>query len=698
MQPGKFDKYYSPYAVILLRIVVGAVFVISGFAKAVDPWGFIFKIEDYLSAWSMTEPRTITLVLSIALSAYEFIFGFMLLTGCFKRVAPWLLTVSMAFMLPLTAYIWIANPVDDCGCFGEMLKLSNAATFWKNVALTAALIYLCRFNARFRRGIYRPAIQWLAGIVLTLYILVTAMYGYNVQPMVDFRSYPAGTDLYTALGDENGDDAGSDAVDDMMMVYERDGVQQTFSIDELPDSTWTFVKRVERTATVDSEGGFTIYDVDSNDVTSEVISREGQQLILVIPEANRVDIANTYAINEMYKAIKRDGGDMIALIAATPRGIDLWIDISMAEYPCYIVEDTALKQLSRGEMSMVYINDGIIQWKRTLSAFDFATIDALGNDTLSISDIEINDNAFFRLITVITVILLTAIALFQEFILRLLPGKQKKALTLHPDKENTTTKQNKNCKEMRKNIVAGNWKMNTTLAEGVGLAKDVNEALQGFTPNCDVIIAVPFTHLASVNAVIDPAKLGLGAENCADHAKGAYTGEVSAAMVASTGATYVILGHSERRQYYGETSEILKEKVALALDNNLTPIFCIGEVLEERENGTYLEVVKKQIEDALFDMPADKFSKLILAYEPVWAIGTGKTATDDQAEEMHAFIRKVIADKYGNEVAENTSILYGGSCKPTNAAQLFAKPNVDGGLIGGASLDAESFMGIVKAF
>ena len=251
---------------------------------------------------------------------------------------------------------------------------------------------------------------------------------------------------------------------------------------------------------------------------------------------------------------------------------------------------------------------------------------------------------------------------------------------------------------MRKNIVAGNWKMNTTLAEGVNLAKDVNEALKGFTPNCDVVIAVPFTHLASVNAVIDSSKLGLGAENCADHVKGAYTGEVSAAMVASTGATYVILGHSERRQYYGETSEILKTKVALALENNLTPIFCIGEVLEERENGSYLEVVKKQIEDALFEMSAADFSKLILAYEPVWAIGTGKTATDDQAEEMHAFIRKVIADKYGAEVAENTSILYGGSCKPSNAPQLFAKPNVDGGLIGGASLDAESFMGIVKAF
>ena len=250
---------------------------------------------------------------------------------------------------------------------------------------------------------------------------------------------------------------------------------------------------------------------------------------------------------------------------------------------------------------------------------------------------------------------------------------------------------------MRKNIVAGNWKMNTTLPEGLELAKNVNKALENVDAKCDVIICTPFTHLASVNAVIDKNKLGLGAENCADHRSGAYTGEISAPMVASTGATYVILGHSERRQYYGETSETLKEKVALALENGLTPIFCIGEVLEERENGTAFDVVKAQIEEALFNLSAEDFGKLILAYEPVWAIGTGKTATDDQAEEMHAFIRGVIADKYGKEVAENTSILYGGSCKPSNAKALFAKPNVDGGLIGGAALDADSFMGIVTA-
>ncbi|MBO5267318.1 MAG: triose-phosphate isomerase [Muribaculaceae bacterium] len=251
---------------------------------------------------------------------------------------------------------------------------------------------------------------------------------------------------------------------------------------------------------------------------------------------------------------------------------------------------------------------------------------------------------------------------------------------------------------MRKNIVAGNWKMNTTLPEGVKLAEEVNAAVAEAKPACDVIICVPFTHLAPIAGVIDSNVLGLGAENCADHASGAYTGEVSAPMVASTGAKYVILGHSERRQYYHEDSKILREKLGLALANGLTPIFCIGEVLEERENGTYNEVVKRQIEEALFELSAEDFSKLILAYEPVWAIGTGKTATPDQAEDMHAHIRATIAAKYGNEVAENTSILYGGSCKPSNAAELFAKKDIDGGLIGGASLKCADFMGIVKAF
>jgi len=251
---------------------------------------------------------------------------------------------------------------------------------------------------------------------------------------------------------------------------------------------------------------------------------------------------------------------------------------------------------------------------------------------------------------------------------------------------------------MRKNIVAGNWKMNKSLQEGLELAKELNEALAGSALNCDVVIGTPFIHLASVVAAVDSAKIAVAAQNCADKVSGAYTGEISAAMVQSTGAIYVILGHSERRAYYGETAETLKAKVVLALENGLTPIFCIGEVLEEREAEKHFEVVKEQIAASLFDLSADDFAKIVLAYEPVWAIGTGKTASAAQAQEIHAFIRQTLTEKYGETVANNTSILYGGSCNASNAKELFSNPDVDGGLIGGASLKVADFKAIIDAF
>ena len=240
--------------------------------------------------------------------------------------------------------------------------------------------------------------------------------------------------------------------------------------------------------------------------------------------------------------------------------------------------------------------------------------------------------------------------------------------------------------------------MNKTLQEGVALATELKEILKNEKPNCEVIVGTPFIHLATVADVIKGSVIKLSAENCADKESGAYTGEVSAAMVKSTGAEYCILGHSERRQYYHETYDILKEKVLLALANGLKPIFCIGELKEEREAGKQNEVVKAQLEGSVFNLSAEDFSKVVLAYEPVWAIGTGLTATSDQAEEIHAYIRSLIAAKYGNEVADNTTILYGGSCKASNAKELFSKPDVDGGLIGGASLKAPDFKGIIDAF
>lgn len=251
---------------------------------------------------------------------------------------------------------------------------------------------------------------------------------------------------------------------------------------------------------------------------------------------------------------------------------------------------------------------------------------------------------------------------------------------------------------MRKNIVAGNWKMNTTVPEGVELAKAVKESIAGKSLNCEVVLGVPFTHLTSVVEAVKGSPIIVAAENCAAEEKGAYTGEVSASMVASTGATAVILGHSERRQYYKECNETLAKKVRLALDNNLTVIFCVGEVLEEREAEKHFQVVDTQIEASLFNLSAEDFAKVVIAYEPVWAIGTGKTATSEQAQEIHEHIRHTIAKKYGQELANNTTILYGGSCNGGNAAELFAKPDVDGGLIGGASLSADKFLPIIEAF
>ena len=251
---------------------------------------------------------------------------------------------------------------------------------------------------------------------------------------------------------------------------------------------------------------------------------------------------------------------------------------------------------------------------------------------------------------------------------------------------------------MRKKIVAGNWKMNKNLQEGLALAEELNVMLAAEKPACDVVIGTPFIHLAKVSEVIDHKLIGLSAQNCANKASGAFTGEVSAEMVKSTGAEYVILGHSERRMYYHETYEILKEKVLLAIANGLKVIFCIGESEEERDKSIQNQVVKAELEGSVFNLSAEEFKNIIIAYEPIWAIGTGKTATSGQAEEIHAYIRSVIAEKYGKQIAEDTTILYGGSCKPSNAGELFSKPDIDGGLIGGASLKAADFKGIIDAW
>ena len=252
---------------------------------------------------------------------------------------------------------------------------------------------------------------------------------------------------------------------------------------------------------------------------------------------------------------------------------------------------------------------------------------------------------------------------------------------------------------MRKKIVAGNWKMNMNLEEGVNYAKALNTYFTSKPPvKGEVILCTPFIHLSAAAGVLAGSVVKLGAQNSASEESGAYTGEISPSMVRSTGAEYVIIGHSERRTYYGETDSLLNKKCALALKNGLKVIFCCGEVKDERVAEKHFDVVRKQITDGIFSFNPEEIKNIVIAYEPVWAIGTGLTASPEQAQEMHSFIRELVAGKYGKAVADDITILYGGSCKPSNAKEIFSKPDVDGGLIGGASLVKDDFIAIVEAF
>ena len=252
---------------------------------------------------------------------------------------------------------------------------------------------------------------------------------------------------------------------------------------------------------------------------------------------------------------------------------------------------------------------------------------------------------------------------------------------------------------MRQKIIAGNWKMNKTFSEADDLVFKISELIDDNYPT-DVLVVLcpPFPFLELATDLTQDNDIYIGAQNVSNHDFGAYTGEVSAAMLKSIDVDFCIIGHSERRKYFNEDSSLLAEKVVVLLKNDIIPIFCCGEILPEREAGKYFNVVKEQIISGLLHLDSEQFKKIVIAYEPVWAIGTGVNATPEQAQEMHAFIREIIAKKYGAEVAENTTILYGGSCNSENAKELFANPDVDGGLIGGASLQAEEFVEIVNSF
>ncbi len=363
VKPDKNTTSVAGRAVIIaLRLAVGITFIVSGWAKSIDPWGFVYKIEEYLNVWGNAFPRELTLTAAVSLSVAEFTVGILILFGALRRGALWMAAAFMSMMLPLTVYIAIANPVSDCGCFGDFVQLSNNATLAKNIVLTLLIIILLKYNTRIK-GLYEPGIQWLVVVGAIMFSLALAFCGYRYQPLVDFRPYPTGSTIFS-------DEASS--TEEEHYIYTRDGLTQSFTLDALPDSTWTYV-RTEIEANDDNRT-LSISDGDE-DVTSDILTCGEEMLLLAVPDPGIHYLTRARLANELSSAIAARGGRMVALVAADGENLDGWRQLALPSYEVYTSEDTSLKELVRGDAGLLYINpDGTIVWKRNLSSIRHDTL------------------------------------------------------------------------------------------------------------------------------------------------------------------------------------------------------------------------------------------------------------------------------------------------------------------------------------
>ena len=635
----------------IARLILAIVLILSGFVKAVDPLGTQYKIHDYLQAVELAQyvPDFATLGAAVLLSAIEFGLGICLLFAIRRRLVTLLTLILMLVMTPITLWLALANPISDCGCFGDAIVLTNWQTLAKNVVLLILAIIVRCWPLEMMRFISRTN-QWIVINYSALFIVAVSGWSLYDLPYFDFRPYHVGTNL-------------------------REGWLKMMEGEESPYSDF-------------------FMETESEDITEPVLLNQGYTFLLVSPHLEQADDSRLDRINEVHEYAQDYDYPFYCLTASGKQGILQWKERTGAEYEFCQTDDIVLKTMIRSNPGLILLKDGQVIRKWSHNRLPNEEVLTKQLQFLEIGNMP-EDSVPQKILYILLWYVLPLLLLTLADRLWMWSNWLKKKNKDNQDKISHILKIKKN---MRKKIVAGNWKMNLNLQEGVALAKELNEALAADKPNCDVVICTPFIHLASVAKELEGSVIGLGAENCADKEKGAFTGEVSAEMIKSTGAQYVILGHSERREYYKETPEILKEKVLLAQKNGLKVIFCIGESLAEREANKQNEVVKAELEGSVFNLAEEDFRKIIIAYEPIWAIGTGKTATAEQAEEIHAYIRSIIAEKYGQAVADDASILYGGSCKASNAPELFAKPDIDGGLIGGASLKCADFKGIIDAW
>lgn len=383
----------------LARIVVGLTFVVSGWAKAVDPWGFIYKIEDYLTVWSIDVAREITLTGAISLSVAEFITGVLIVTGCWRRLSVMVAAGFMTVMLPLTAYIAIADPVPDCGCFGDFIIISNTATFLKNIVLSALVIYLLKYNTRVK-GLYRHSLQWQTVAVSLVFVTTVSFIGYRYQPVVDFRPFKTGSVFPPASAEDD---------PDVIFVYSKDGEEREYNIDNLPDSTWTFVSRIDRTGATD-DNSFAVFD-GYDDVTGLLVS-DKPLLLLVVNDPGAGYLYRSRLVMQFAALIEREGGEMVAILAADADGVEKWRNLAAIDTDIFTADDTSLKMLARGDTALVYIVDGHIVWKRNIASFSPDLFDS-ANENVSLNEMSAVDDGGVNLrLSLLWIIAMVLIYLF----------------------------------------------------------------------------------------------------------------------------------------------------------------------------------------------------------------------------------------------------------------------------------------------
>ena len=659
-------------------------FIFSGFVKGIDPLGTQYKITDYLEAlhidWMF--PSWSTLLMSIMLAMCEFAIGIFLLLAIRRKLVSKIALLVMSVMTLITLWIVIADPVKDCGCFGDAIVLTNLETLVKNLILLAIAILLWKKPLEMPQLVSKPT-QWIAINYTFLFSIVMSIWSLWYLPQFDFRPYHIGVNIAKGMEIPKG---AKQPKFDTTFILEKNGERKEFTIDNYPDSTWTFID----SKTVQTEEGyvppihdFSIADAKTGeDITQEVIHDKGYTFLLVSPHLEFADDSNFGNIDEIYEYANDHDYRFLCLTASTEKAIKHWQDITGAEYPFYVTDETTLKTVIRSNPGLLLLKNGTIiqKWSHN----DLPDMAEIGDKPLEKTEIgkmpEVSATKKIAGIIswfIIPLVLLTIADRLWAW----------GAWIRKKENSNRILSTFKKKRKMRKKIVAGNWKMNKTPSEAVALVEELKPLVANDA--VDVVFCVPAIDIVPVVEAVKGTNIQVGAENMYFEESGAYTGEISPGMLVDAGVKYVVLGHSERRDYFGETNEDVNKKVLKALEHGITPIMCCGESLEQREQGVTMDFIRQQVKVGLQNVTSEQAKTMVIAYEPIWAIGTGKTATTEQAEEVCKAIRECVAEVYDDATAEKIRIQYGGSVNAGNAAELFAQADIDGGLVGGASLKAD---------